>query len=58
VGKKVVVVPATLPAPEKREKGVVLAMGGSADLIESGGLLLSTPTTPQNRLGRKSFITD
>jgi len=43
-GKKVVVVPATLPAPEKREKGVVLAMGGSADLIESGGLLLSTPT--------------
>ena len=43
VGKKVVVAPAILPAPEKREAGFVLVMGGRADLIESGGLLLSTP---------------
>jgi len=43
VGNKVVVVPETLPAPEKREVGFVLVMGGRADLIESGGLLLSTP---------------
>jgi len=46
VSKKVVVVPAILPAHEKRELGVVLVMGGRADLIEFGGLLLSTPTTP------------
>jgi hypothetical protein len=45
-GKKVVVVPAILLTPEKREVGVVRVMGGPADVIESGGLLLSTPTSP------------
>lgn len=45
VDKKVVAVPAIPPAPEKRELGFVLVMGGRVDLIESGGLLLSTPTS-------------
>jgi len=57
VSKKVVVVPAIFPALEKRELGVVLVMGGSADLIESGGLLMSIPTNPQDRFRRKSIST-
>jgi len=48
---------AILPALGKREVGVVRVMGGRADVIESGGLLLSTPTSHQDGFKIKLIIT-